>query len=194
MNDGTSLMIEDCMVLVLAIKCETCPAAFARTMVMRRTEVPATRPLQQVSPQCRHMSDLRTRRRAGSFSKRSVALANDRVLGESSQRHQRPYAKRAVFLLNNFIESRGAAQIHEPMRSHQAPFHEIEKVEPASLEHDSALHQGLSGPPNHRIGNSRLHCFCGLLHRLRIHPFEAVHGTNPYREHGRGRRGWTLVS
>src|SRR5664279_2928951 len=119
MNDGASLMIENCMVLVLAIKRETCSAPFARTMVMRRTEVPATRPLQQVSSQCRHMSDLRTRRRADSFSKRSVALANDRVLGESSQRHQRPYAKRAVFLLNDVVESRDAAQIYEPTRRHQ---------------------------------------------------------------------------
>ena len=97
MDDRAALVIENCVILILARERKTSFAALAGAMIVRRSEISAARPLQEIDAERRDMSDLRT---CGSFNgvgKRSVAFTDGRVLGDLRERHHRSDTKRAFY-------------------------------------------------------------------------------------------------
>ena len=74
MHHGATVLIKNSVVLVLTAECKAALAAFADAIVLRRTEVPATRSLQQVAAERRHVADLRARRIARGVGQGRIAL------------------------------------------------------------------------------------------------------------------------
>src|ERR1019366_9574670 len=139
MHHRAAFMIEDGVVAIVAAKCETNLAALARTVMVRGAEIPAARPLQQISAKRRDVADLRTCRIARNVSQCRIALKNGGMAGEIGEPHHRAYAYGSVVRLDDPVEPGNAAKIYNAARLQQAFLDQVEKVDAAGLDHNGII-------------------------------------------------------
>jgi len=174
MDDGAAVLIEDRVVLILAAEREADLAAFAHAMMMRRAEIPAARPLQQIAANRRHVPDLRTGQLPSSFGQCIVASTHEWMPGELRERNHRPDAQGSARLFDDAPQFGNAAQIDEAARTEQPFFHQVEQVDAASLQ-DDGIGSRLAALREHGIGNRAGSCACCGGKVAGAGPFETVH-------------------
>src|SRR6185437_7400919 len=133
MNDRAHAVVEDGVIVVLAILGEAVSATLLAAMEVFRAEVPAARTLHKIAADSGHVANLWRSNARGSFGQGGVLLLNNGMTFDLGERHQRADTK-ALIVLANPIEPSDLADIHQARGTGDAVFHQIEQIDAAGFE------------------------------------------------------------
>ena len=89
MNDGTLLIIENCVVLIFPVVRVADIATLLAALEIFTSEIPAAWSLKNIPSNCCHVADLRCRSMRSGVGQRAEFAANSVVLSNLRERHQR---------------------------------------------------------------------------------------------------------
>src|SRR5438876_7984404 len=104
MNNGAHTVVEDSVVVVLAVLREAVRAAFLSAVEIFRAEIPAAWPLHEVAANRRHVANLRRRDSGSSLRNGNVLLLDRRMLLDLRERDQRADTQ-SLFVFADLVES-----------------------------------------------------------------------------------------
>src|SRR5438270_12284658 len=132
MNDGAYLVIEDRVILVLALLGEALLASCAPAVELLVAEIPAARTLQQVAADRGHIADVRRGRVQRGIGENFVALPDYRMLGDGGQSHHGPEAQPSGLFLH-VVEIGDGTDVDQASWRVQTFFQAIHQVDAAGF-------------------------------------------------------------
>ena len=132
MHDGADFVIEDRVILVLAILGEALVASLAAAVELLVAEIPAAGTLQQVAADRGHIADVRRGRVQCGIGENLITLADYRMLGDRGQSHHGPEAQPSGLFLH-VVEIGDGTDVDQASWGVQAFFQAIHQVDTAGF-------------------------------------------------------------